>query len=387
MVDSAAAALSLEQVRADVNDWPTPAPTTTITHLAIHSTRLPIHMNDTNPLVSVIALCYNQSRFVRECLESIRTQTYKNLELIILDDCSKDDSVAVIRNWIAEHDVKCVFIAHAENRGICKTLNEALSHASGKYVMAIATDDVCLPDRIESHVRQMEALPEDVGVLYSDALRIDEDGNVLPKKYTEFITILSNPPTGDIFSKLLEQNFIPAPATLIRKACYDKVGLYDERLCYEDWDMWLRISQHYKFVFSPSISAKYRIVPTSATHLFLGTQTREKLVTDIILRSKYLSLRSVGETQKRILKDHIVTAAEAMYEFNYEERNTYLLQALRHDPRLRTLGLFAFSLCAVPYKFFLGFACRFDHLRRKLRRYGRLRFTLQNDADQAQHEK
>lgn len=335
-------------------------------------------MKHTPPLVSVIALCYNHARFVLECLESIRHQSYKNTELIIVDDCSRDNSVELIRNWIAENEVKCVFIAHGENKGICKSLNEALSHANGKYVMPIATDDVCLPDRLETHVRRMEALPEDVGVLYSDALQIDEDGNLLAGTMRQSLQMPSSPPEGDVFLRLLEGNFIPAPTTLIRRACFDKVGLFDERLCYEDWDMWLRIARHYKFAFSPAVSAKYRIVSTSATRVMLQTQTREKLVSDIIIRSKCLSLGRVGGAQKRVLKDHIVTAAEMMYKLNYGKRTYYLWQALRHDPRLRTISMFALSLCAAPHSVFDDFSRRFDNVRQKLKAFRRQRSTHTN---------
>ncbi|MDQ3686912.1 MAG: glycosyltransferase [Acidobacteriota bacterium] len=324
-------------------------------------------MKESTPLVSVIAMCYNHSRFVVECLESIRLQTYKNTELIIMDDCSEDNSVEIIKAWIEENGVRCVFIPHTENKGICKTLNEALSHARGKYVMTISTDDVCLPDRLESHVRQIEASPEEVGLLYSDALQIDEGGQPLPETIRQAWPVLTNPPEGDVFQKLLERNFIPAPTVLVRKAAYDRVGLYDESLCYEDWDMWLRMARHYKFIFSPTVSVKYRIVSTSHTRSVLETESREKLVSDITLRSKYLPLKGVGETQKRLLREFVTRDAEMMYKLGYGGRGSYLWKALKFDPRPRTFGMFAFSACAAPYDAFHNVSRRFDNLRRKLK--------------------
>src|SRR6478672_5840202 len=104
------------------------------------------------PLVSVIALCYNHSRFVVECLESIRTQTYQPLHIILIDDQSKDNSVALIEEWIGTHHVTCTFIKHTTNKGICKSLNEGLSLARGKYISIIATDDVWLPEKLEHQV-------------------------------------------------------------------------------------------------------------------------------------------------------------------------------------------------------------------------------------------
>ena len=257
------------------------------------------------PLVSVIAVCYNHSKFVVECLESIRNQTYHNLELIILDDYSTDDSVSVIKNWIVNNNVKCKLVCHIENKGICKTINEAISYGKGKYIALIATDDVWMLDKLEIQVRLMEGLSEDIGVIYSDALQMNEDGNLLPKMFLESHLKFSDIPKGDIFPVLLEQNFIPAMTTLIRRSCYDKVGWYDENLCYEDWDMWLRISQSYNFCFSPIISAKYRILSTSAIRTLAHTKSREFLKSNFIIYSKCLLSDKITENHERTIKSKL----------------------------------------------------------------------------------
>ena len=93
------------------------------------------------PLVTMLAICYNHSRFVINCLESIRHQTYSNVELIVLDDCSTDNSVALINEWIARHAVDCRFVQHRVNAGVCRTLNEGITLARGKYISMIATDE------------------------------------------------------------------------------------------------------------------------------------------------------------------------------------------------------------------------------------------------------
>jgi glycosyltransferase involved in cell wall biosynthesis len=136
-----------------------------------------------NPLVSMIVVCYNQARFVVETLESVKAQTYQLTELIILDDCSSDGSVAVIENWLRENRIECTFIRHEKNQGTCKTVNDALAVATGKYISMIASDDVWLPDKIARQVEIMESQPDDVGVLYSDAFRLNELGDSLPSTY------------------------------------------------------------------------------------------------------------------------------------------------------------------------------------------------------------
>src|SRR4051812_1024831 len=90
------------------------------------------------PLVTVYVACYNHARFVIEALESVRIQNYPRIQLIVSDDCSRDDSVAVIRRWLDQHWPDAQFITHAVNRGICATFNEILQQATGKYVSGFA---------------------------------------------------------------------------------------------------------------------------------------------------------------------------------------------------------------------------------------------------------
>jgi len=219
-----------------------------------------------NPLVSIIVLSYNHSRFVLETLESVKAQTYRNTHLILIDDCSSDDSVSIIDGWLKQSGIDCTFIRHQKNQGICKSLNEALALATGKYISMVASDDLWLPDKIARQVDVMESQPDDVGVLYSDAFQIDEHGRDLHSMFIPHHRNPPNVPQGRILSTLLEGNFIPGMTTLVRRCCYDRVGLYDERLPWEDWDMWMRIARHYSFVYSPTPSAKYRIHHNSLSH-------------------------------------------------------------------------------------------------------------------------
>jgi hypothetical protein len=215
------------------------------------------------PLVSAIVLCYNQARFVGECLESVKAQNYPNLELIVNDDASKDDSVAVIEGWLAKNSIPHHFLKNKTNQGICRSVNNTLRQARGKYISGIAADDVWLPGKLRTQVEILERLPEKVGVVYSDALQMDESGNLLPERFIDSHRRFETMPAGNVHNILWEGNFIPAMTTLIRRDCFEKVGMYDETLFYEDWDMFLRISRRFDFAYSNEVSAKYRIVGTS----------------------------------------------------------------------------------------------------------------------------
>jgi glycosyltransferase involved in cell wall biosynthesis len=237
----------------------------------------------TFPLVTVFVGCYNHSRFVEECLDSVRHQTYPNLQVIIFDDCSKDNSVSVIDTWLKKYRLDWQFISHTRNVGICASLNEVLRLARGKYASMVAADDVWLPDKTARQVEMMEQLPEDVGVLYSDAFQIDENSATLPQMFIEAHRKFVVPSEGFLFDVLWEGNFIPAMTTLIRRECFTQVGTYDEDLCFEDWDIWMRISRTFRFAYDKIPAANYRIVSSSAARTMSEAMSRSVE----LLRVKY----------------------------------------------------------------------------------------------------
>jgi len=289
-----------------------------------------------NPLVSTIVLSYNQSRFVVETLESIRAQTYKATQSIIVDDCSSDDSVAIIDRWLHDHGIHCTFVRHQENKGICKSLNEALSVANGKYISMVASDDVWLPDKLERQVEIMESQPVSVGVLYSDAFQMDDHGHALPDMFIEAHRKLAEMPQGLILDTLLAGNFIPAMTTLIRRSCYAEVGLYDESLPWEDWDMWLRLAREYSFVYSPTPSAKYRIHNNSLSHSKRACIL--KGVFSVCL--KQFSLGSLDERQKQRLIRSMLDCSEELKGMNDAESSDILWRLLQTTGNRRALVMY-----------------------------------------------
>lgn len=284
------------------------------------------------PLVSAIVLCYNQARFVVECLEAIKAQNYPNLELIINDDASKDGSMDVIENWLAKNpEIRHVLLRSKVNLGICRSLNNAYRQAKGKYFSGIAADDAWLPNKLFNQVRLMESLPAKVGLVYSDAMQMDEQGNPLPLRFFEAADRnrgFSEMPQGDIQVALWHSNFIPPMTTLIRRECFDRVGLYDESLFAEDWDMWLRISRHYEFAFSPDPSARYRIVRTSATN---GQFSR---LLDDMCRTcvKHLKPGGLRPEARKAAGAKLHSLATSSFWRKSPRHKQNLLQALRFHP-------------------------------------------------------
>ena len=217
-------------------------------------------MNTSLPLVSVIGLCYNHERFIREALESVRQQTYGAIELIIVDDASTDQSIAVIRSFLqeieADDNIKTCFLP--ENLGNCAAFNRGLALAQGKYVIDFATDDIMLPERITQQVSFFEALDETYGVIFSEAQYIDEDGRPLRYHYRDWLKHIYPIPTGDIYARLLSTYFIAAPTMMMRKQVLDELGGYNEQLAYEDFDFWIRSARDYRYAYQDICATQIR---------------------------------------------------------------------------------------------------------------------------------
>ena len=216
------------------------------------------------PLLTVIVTCYNHERYVEECLNGVLAQKYPRLQLIICDDCSSDNSCGVITDWLSRHRVEAVFIKNPTNRGVCATLNDVLALIKGKYVALIDSDDVWLPEKSVCQIVALENADTDVGVLYSDALRIDADGNAFPESFIE-TTYIKKIPQGWIYESLLKGNYIPGPTSMIKRECFDVIGPFDCDLFVEDWDLWLRIAKKYKYIYGEKPVAKYRWLATSVS--------------------------------------------------------------------------------------------------------------------------
>jgi len=148
------------------------------------------------PLVSAYVTCFNQVKYVVETLDAVRAQTYPNMELIVCDDCSSDGSQEVIKHWMAQNWPDAVLIEHQKNMGICRTFNDILSVARGKYLAGVAGDDLWLPEKTTWQVDILESSSMQIGVVYSDALIMDDTGVLQPGYY------IKNEMPEDILAKL-----------------------------------------------------------------------------------------------------------------------------------------------------------------------------------------
>jgi len=217
-------------------------------------------MNENTPLLSVIAVSYNHEAYLVETLESIRCQTFQDFELIFCDDFSSDQSVAIALDWINKNQISAQLILHEKNQGLCKTLNEAISLCHGRYVQIVACDDRLHLDKFEKQVAIFENSPPSVAVVCSDANLIDGTGRPRrPFLFSRKYAIPDSRSRETLFKQFLNANCIPAMSALIRRQALLDVGLYDENLAFEDYDMWLRMLRKYDFVVTHDPTVDYRI--------------------------------------------------------------------------------------------------------------------------------
>ena len=153
--------------------------------------------NKNEPLVSVIIPVYNAEKIVGFTLDSVINQTYKNLEIICVNDCAKDNSLEVLNEY-AKKDKRIKVISNEKNSGVAETRNNALKIATGEFIAFVDADDVWHLEKIEKQIKLM--LENDYKLTYTSVQFIDNDGNLTGK---QFIV-----PDEVNFNKLLKQNVI-----------------------------------------------------------------------------------------------------------------------------------------------------------------------------------
>jgi glycosyltransferase involved in cell wall biosynthesis len=280
----------------------------------------------TQPLVTVICVCYNQSRFVNEALDSVVNQLYSNVELIVIDDGSTDGSGKVIKKWMVNHP-EATLILNGKNIGYCKTFNKAFRVARGKFIIDLSADDVLMPSRVEQGVRLLNQSGEEYGVTFSDAQFIDEQGNPIglhSEKYPH-----ETIPQGDLYREVIKSYFICSPTMMIRKIVLDELEGYDEALAFEDFDFWIRASRNFKFIYSPEVLVKKREVATSMSRQQFKRSNPQRLSTLEVC--KKIKLLNRTENEHQALKKRLI------YEVGISLRSLDITLAYSFWKLLRTV--------------------------------------------------
>lgn len=286
-----------------------------------------------NDLVSVIVISYNAENTILETLESIKNQSYQNIELIVSDDCSKDKTVEICEKWIDENKVRFVntkLLTVEQNTGVCANGNRGRFAATGKWLKGIAGDDILLPNCIEDFMKYINENPSAKFVtsfrrLYNETF--DEynflsedtgigDNSIYQKEANEQIRTCCK--------KLLAQG----PTMFYAKDVYIEVGGFNPKYIFEDYPFTLSVLEHgYQLHLLPKATVGYRLhnsLCRKQGHLFnyeYSMKTRQFFIERTF---KYLSNKEIKEKKaiwefQDFLHKHKLTNKNALTSFIYNK--------------------------------------------------------------------
>lgn len=231
-------------------------------------------MDNCNPLVSVVMSAYNESKYIQEAIDSILQQTYKNIELIIIDDASTDNTVEIIEK---NTDKRIVLLKNKENKRLAYNLNLGIQQAHGKYIARMDADDICMPDRLKKQVNFLES-----------HMDIDIVGGAA-QEFGDANTLLTYPETHEeIKVMLLFENAMCHPAIMFRNKpdvfCYDVTCKASQ-----DYELWSRLIWKVKFANITDVVVKYRVHKNQTKYVLGKAQKAGAVKARKYLLSKLLS--------------------------------------------------------------------------------------------------
>ena len=257
-------------------------------------------MKEKDPLVSIVVITYNSSKYVLETLESAKAQTYDNIELIISDDGSTDETIEICKDWLDKNRERFKYsklITVQINTGIPANCNRGVSASSGEWIKTIAGDDMIHKDCIENYLRFILQETNNTHFIYSNVIKIDSKSEIVKEhteNYEEFNVSFSNLSPEKQFNFLVnEHNKVWAATWMFSKILYNKVGGFNEKYrCFEDRPFLIEATRlGYKLNFLSTTGSYYRIHNDNLqkTNLILSCYQESKLRYTINELSYYIS--------------------------------------------------------------------------------------------------
>jgi len=191
--------------------------------------------------VSIIIPTYNYGHFLVKCIDSVLNQTYSNIEIILVDDGSTDNTNEIIHTKY-KNKVKYIY---QENKGASVARNKGIDIARGEYLSFLDADDFFIPTSIEDRLNILQNNKE-IGWVYSKWQYVDTEGNIIEKASQNASFAYNKRLRGNIFINMLSGTLINTSAVLIKRSCVEDAGGFDERLpAFQDYDFWLRVSHRH----------------------------------------------------------------------------------------------------------------------------------------------
>jgi glycosyltransferase involved in cell wall biosynthesis len=288
-------------------------------------------------LVSVIIPAYNAEVFIGRTLESVISQTYKNLEIIVVDDGSQDRTTEIVESFM-QIDNRIILFKQ-QNAGVAAARNLAIAKSKGEFIAPIDADDIWYPEKIEKQVQCLLTSNANVGLVYNWSVLLDEEDVILgqynPQQHFNFVTV-----EGNVYPALLYMNIVGnASVPLIRRRCFEKVGVYNCELkqqnaqgC-EDWDIYLRIAEFYEYRVVPEFLVGYRQVKSSMSR---ATKSMAKSFELVITNTRQRCLEFPLKIYQQIYNwsisyFYVYLSVHCFESSNYCSTLFWLYKAIQHD--------------------------------------------------------
>lgn len=241
------------------------------------------------PKVSVVIPLYNREKYIAETIESVLLQTFKDFEIIIIDDGSTDNSLKNLEPF--KEKVKLITQINSE-RAVSR--NNGVKNSTGEYIAFLDSDDIWLPNKLEKQIEILDKNKEIV-LVYCACNRIDENSKKTLTARRQRVGY-----SGNISEKLLIRNFIPSPTPILRRELFNQTeGFKSEYIPYEDWEFWIRFSHLGKFHFIEEPLALYRIHKEQSVQL-VSAERIEK-ATLALLEDSYKTINTSKELKNKSL--------------------------------------------------------------------------------------
>ena len=275
------------------------------------------------PTVSVVIPTYCRAHLLGRAIQSVLNQTYQDLEIIIVDDGSSDNTDEVVKSL---KDERIRYIRHEKNKGATAARNTGIKAARGEYIAFQDSDDEWLPQKLEKQMKVFETVSPKVGVVYTGFVRIEND----KKEYIPYSWVAQK--EGDIHKELLKGSFITTPSIVVRKECFKKAGMFDEHLPrLQDWELVLRLSKYYdfKFIEEPLLTS-----PFTSDSLSASEKARIKALKLIL--SKHLD--DFMEDKESLSRYYFGIGIHLCLNHEIAEGESYIAKAFKINPDRQLLS-------------------------------------------------
>ena len=276
------------------------------------------------PRVSVIIPVYNGECYFARTIESVLAQTYSAMEIVVVDDGSRDSSQDVVARYLNHTNVRLIA---QENAGVAAARNTGIRVAAGEYIALVDQDDLWLTDKLARQVEYLDEHPE-IALVHSKIHFIDEAGERIPDPDWAWVA----PTFGQVLPELVKRNSICTCTVLMRKRALEQAGLFRQELApADDWDLWLRVAAGHPIGFVDAVTACYRVHQGNESRNLLKMQEAEIRVVETFIREHP---GAVGNAITRAKLCALYNEAAHLLERSglHTEARSYWLRAMRKNP-------------------------------------------------------